>query len=117
MSKRVELAKKRLEPEDEIKLSWTGELEGKYGYLMMSGKKLLFVHESGFLSKKYDLTLDLPYKKIVNVERVGRNKLILTEDEDRKHDFVSYEVPISRIEQNLKDFIESAKKPETPLEM
>jgi hypothetical protein len=111
------LAKKRLEPEDDVKLSWTGELEGQNGYLMMSSKKLLFVHESGFLTKKYDFTLDLPYENIVNVERIGRNKLILTEAEDRKHNFVTYDAPLSRIENDLKEFIESARKPETPPEM
>lgn len=113
-SKRIELVRNRLGPEDQIKMNWTGELDGKYGYLMLSNKKLIFVHESGFLTKKYDFPLDLPYEKIVSVEEGGRHNLILTEAEDKKYNFVTYDVPISRIGKSLKDLMESAKRPETP---
>lgn len=113
MSKRMELAKERLSSEDEIKYSWTGKLDGKDGYLMLSNKKLVFVHESGFLSKKYDVPLDLPYERVVKIEREGRNKLVLTEAEDRRYNFVAH-VPLSRVESSIRDLIEATKKPEAP---
>jgi hypothetical protein len=108
------MAEKRLGPEDEIKMSWAGELDGKNGFLMMSNKKLLFMQESGFLSKKYDFPLDLPYDRIREIKPEGRNKLVLAEAEDRKHSFVTYDMPVSRVEQSLRELIESTKKPEAP---
>ena len=114
MSKRIEMAKERLKPEDEIKFSWVGELDGKDGYLMMSNKKLVFVHESGFLSKKYEVPLDLPYEKIANIEKVGRNKLVLTGAGEEKHSFVGRDIPLSSVEGRLKELIEASKKPQTP---
>lgn len=110
VSKRIELAKERLDPEDKIKFSWTGELDGKGGYLMMSNKKLVFVHESGFLSKRYEVPLDLPYEKIANIEKVGSNKLVLTGAADEKHSFVGRDVPLSRVEGSLRELIEASKK-------
>jgi hypothetical protein len=108
------MAEKRLGPEDKIKMSWAGELDGKNGFLMMSNKKLLFMQESGFLSKKYDFPLDLPYDRIREIKPEGRNKLVLAETEDRKHSFVTYDMPVSRVEQSLRELIESTKKPEAP---
>ncbi len=108
------MAEKRLGPEDEIKLSWAGELDGKNGFLMMSNKKLLFLQESGFLSKKYDFPLDLSYDRIKDVRPEGRNKLILADAEDRKHSFVTYDIPVSRVEQSLRKLSKSTKKPKVP---
>ncbi|MDH5201622.1 MAG: hypothetical protein OEW93_12095 [Candidatus Bathyarchaeota archaeon] len=108
------MAEKRLGPEDEIKTSWAGELDGKNGFLMMSNKKLLFMQESGFLSKKYDFPLDLPYDRIREIKPESRNKLVLADAEDRKHSFVTYDMPVSRVEQSLRKLIELTKKPETP---
>jgi len=109
------MAKKRLDLGDEIKSSWSGALDGKNGFLMMSNKKLLFMQESGFWRKKYDFPLDLPYEKIKDVKPEGRNKLVIADAEDRKHSFVTYDVPVSRVEQSLRELIESMEKPEAPM--
>jgi hypothetical protein len=107
----MEIAKERLDPKDEVKFSWSGELDGKGGYLIMSNKKLVFVHESGFLSKKYEVPLDLPYEKVANVERAGGNKIVLTGAGGEKHSFVGRDVPMSSVEGSLRALIEASKKP------
>ena len=114
MSKRLEMAKERLDSEDEIQRSWVGELDGRNGYLMMSNKKLVFVQESGFLSKKVEVRLDLPYEKIANIEKVGKHKLVLTGAGDEKHSFEGREVPMSSVENSLRELIKASKKPKTP---
>lgn len=113
MSKRLEMAKERLDSEDEIQRSWVGELDGRNGYLMMSNKKLVFVQESGFLSKKVEVRLDLPYEKIANIEKVGKHKLVLTGAGDEKHSFEGREVPMLSVESSLRELIKASKKPKT----
>lgn len=105
------MAKERLDPEDEIRFSWTGKLDRKDGYLMMSNKKLVFVHESGFFSKKYEVPLDMPYGDIERIDKEGRNTLVITGTGGEKHVFVGSDVPISRVEGSLRELIEASKKP------
>jgi hypothetical protein len=66
------LLEKNLELGDEIRRTYAGKLDGNGGYLCLSNRKLLFVHEEGFLRKTYNLTLDLPYDKVDNFSREGR---------------------------------------------
>jgi hypothetical protein len=111
VSKRTEIVKERLDPRDEVKFSWSGELDGKGGYLIMSNKRLVFVHEFGLLSKKYEIPLDLPYEKVANIEKAGRNKIVLTGTGEEKHSFVGRDVPMSSVESSLRALIEASKKP------
>ena len=110
MSKRMEIIKGRLDPRDEIKFSWSGELDGKGGYLIMSNRKLVFVHESGLLSKRYEVPMDLPYEKVAKVEKAGRNKIVLTGAGEERHSFVGRDVPMSSVEVSLMSLIEASKK-------
>jgi len=53
----------------------------------MSDRKLMFVHEEGFLRKNYELTLDLPYDKIVEISQKGKHELDFTDVKDKKYVF------------------------------
>ncbi len=96
-----ELAEKNLDEGDEIQKSFQGKLDGDKGYLCLSNKKLLFVHEEGFLSKTYDLILDLPKEKIDNISHDSKYNLEITETEGKKHQFKSLDIPVSIIEKDL----------------
>ena len=96
-----EIAEKSLDEGDDIQKSFQGKLDGDRGYLCLSNKKLLFVHEEGFLKKSYDLILDLPKEKVDKISHDGKYKLDITETEGKKHKFETFELPVSIIEKAL----------------
>ena len=96
-----EFAKENIDKEDEIKRSFPGKLDGESGHLIMSKKKLLFIHEEGFLHKKFDVALELPYDKIGKVWHEGEYELDLTEKDGKKHVLKTPEVPVKNIEKYL----------------
>ena len=100
-SKWYEIAEKNFEPGDEIEYSYPGKLDGEDGYILMSDKKLIFVHEEGFLRKNYELTLDLPYDEIAKIYREGNYELDFTDVKGKKHVFKAYDVPMKNIYENL----------------
>ncbi|MFB0543456.1 MAG: PH domain-containing protein, partial [Candidatus Bathyarchaeia archaeon] len=80
MSKKwSDLVEKSLEREDQIQKTYSGNLDGNYGYLALSNKKILFVHEKGFLHKTYTLILDIPYEQVGKVVSEDRYRLEITE--------------------------------------
>lgn len=101
-----DMAKKRLDPEDQVQKTWFGKIDGKGGILLLSNKKLLFVEEKGFMRTTYSLALEIPYEKIEKTTVEGRYQLAFTEVGGRRHNFTSSVVPISTIERSLKDLIE-----------
>ncbi len=102
-----DLAQNKLDRGDKIQKSYFVKFDGKRGYLMMSNKKLLFVEEKGFLSKTYNLVLEIPYKKVSEVN-VERNQLVLGDGGGKNHNIAPIEVYALKIESNLKDLMESA---------
>ncbi len=65
--------------EDEIQKSFEARLDGAYGILFMSKRRLLFITEKGRFRKRYDLILDLPYEKIKSL-RTERDYTLIIED-------------------------------------
>jgi hypothetical protein len=113
-SKRLEMAKERLERGDEVQRSYLGKLDNKYGALLGSNSKLVFVEEKGFLSKSYNVILDLPYEGIRECTPVDRYKLRITDQEGGQHEFVS-DLNASTIDDSLKDLMKAASSAK-PLE-
>ena len=104
-----DIAEKKLDTEDEIQISYLGKLDGEYGYLCLSKRKLLFVNQEGFFRKSYKLTLVIPYEEIGRISHEGRYKLNLIDVEGKKHDFVTSDLPESIIEKSLKDLISAGQ--------
>lgn len=78
---------------------------------MGSNSKLVFVEEKGFLSKTYDVVLDLPYENVKECTSVDRYKLRITDSEGRQHEFVS-DISASLVDNALKDLMEAAARTE-----
>ena len=101
MSKKcMELAKQKLDPQDRVQGEYEVRFDGKTGWLVMSFRKVLFFEEKGFLSKKYDLRLDLPYENIDNIA-LKKNQLVITDSENLKHICTSRYVNLLTIRNNL----------------
>jgi hypothetical protein len=76
---REKLVEDCLDLEDEIQKSFEARLDGAYGIIFMSKRKLLFITEKGRFRKRYDLVLDLPYEKIKSL-RTERDYTLIVED-------------------------------------
>jgi hypothetical protein len=103
VKKWVEIAGKNIESGDRMEKSYPGRLDGKYGWFIMSDKKLMFIQEEGFLRKHYELILDLPYEKIRKISHKGNYELDFIDVDGIKHDFKIYEINIKHVEKNLKE--------------
>lgn len=109
ISKLSDLAKDRLDPEDQVQRTYRGRWDGTGGVLLLSNRRLLFVHEEGVLRKTYTLVMDIPYEKVGKFAIEGRYQLAITDVGGRKHIFTSA-LRSSIIEKSLKDLIESARE-------
>ncbi|NQT08579.1 PH domain-containing protein [Candidatus Bathyarchaeota archaeon] len=101
---REKIVEESLGPEDKTQKSYEGKLDGVYGIMFMSKRKLIFVTEKGLFRKSYNLVLDLPYEKIKSLRTEGKNSLII-ETEDLKHTFEST-LRISTVEEALRELME-----------
>lgn len=98
----VILAEERLHPEDQIEKAYCVHCDGRYGYLILSNRKLMFILEKGFFRKHYEVLVELPYKHISDVIVIGKIKLLIEtvyETKDETH-IVEFD-PISIIKQSL----------------
>ncbi len=110
-SRRLEIVKERLEPEDEVQRSYTGRLDRRGGMLMASNRKLIFIEEKGFISKTHTVVLDMPYESVGEITAIDRNKLRLIDSEGGTHEFDS-DVSAKLVDKALKELMEAAKRPQ-----
>jgi len=101
-----EFGEKSIAKDDEVKKNYVGRLDGEYGHLMLSDKKLLFVKEEGFLRKKYAVTLNLPYENIEEIKQENRFDLKITEESGGSYDFITDDIPVSIVEENIRELME-----------
>jgi len=91
--------------EDKVQKSYEARLDGAYGILSMSKRKIIFVTEKGRGRKSYNLVLDLPYEKIKSIRIESYYTLILEDVVGLKHSFKS--VMLAQIvEEALKEIME-----------
>ena len=101
---RDKIVEESLGLEDKIQKSCEGRLDGAYGIISMSKRKLIFITEKGIFRKSYNLVLDLPYEKIKSLRTEG-NYILIIETEDLEHTFISTTL-ISRVEKALREILE-----------
>ena len=86
-SKWSEYAQKCMAPDEHRRKSYPGRLDGDFGYLIISDKKLLFVKEEGFLRKKYSAPFSLAYDKVQDVRPLDSYHLLISEKTGKSHKF------------------------------
>jgi len=89
-------AEKALEPGDAIQKSYPGNLDGGRGYLIISNKRLIFQNVKGFLSKKYNITMNVPLESISKLDVTEGNDIEIGTT-DKKYVLNTDEVPASII--------------------
>ncbi len=89
-------AEKALESGDSIEKSYAGKLDGNWGHLHVSKKKLFFVHEKGFFSKKYDTILNTPLSTLSELKTTGTYRMEFMIN-GSKHVMDKDEIPAKRI--------------------
>lgn len=90
--------------EDKVQKSYEARLDGAYGIISMSKRKLIFITEKGIGRKIYNLVLDLPYEKIKSIRTERDYTLIIEDVVGLKHVFKS--VMLAQIvEEALRDYI------------
>lgn len=89
-------AEKALESGDSIEKSYAGKLDGEYGHLCISKKRLVFIQVKGFFSKKYDILLNTPLSAISELKSTDTYKIELSLN-GSKHIIDTDEVPAKRI--------------------
>jgi len=100
---RKKLVEESLGPEDKTQRSYEGSLDGVFGIMSMSKRKLIFITEKGIFRKSYNLVLDLPYEKIKSLRTEGDYDLII-ETEDLKQTFKS-ELRVRIVEEALRELM------------
>jgi hypothetical protein len=93
-------AEKALEPGDVIKKSYPGNLDGGRGYLIISNKRLMFQNVKGFLSKKYNITMNVPLENVSKVGVTEGNNIEIGTT-DKKYVLNTDEVPASIIVKSI----------------
>ena len=84
-----EYAQRCTSPDEHLGRNYDGQLDGDYGHLFISDKKLIFVKEEGFLRKKYSVPLTLKYDDIQDIRSIDRNHLQISEKTGKTHEFES----------------------------
>jgi len=90
--------------EDKVQKSFEARLDGAYGIISMSKRKLIFVTEKGIGRKSYNLVLDLPYKKIKSIRTERDYTLIIEDVLGLKHVFKSV-MHVEIVEKALIEFM------------
>ena len=97
-----EYAQKCTSPEEHLKRNYEGKLDGEYGHLMISDKKLFFVKEEGFFKKKYTAPFLLSYDKVREVCPIDKYTLQISDKTGTTHKFKS-EVSASKVNEVIQD--------------
>jgi len=73
----LSVVKKVLDEDDSPVKNYPGKSDNKSGYLVVTKKKLVFVHEKGLFRKSYELVWDTPLSSLNKVEQSDRYKIRL----------------------------------------
>ena len=99
-----EVAKSRLDPDDQVQGSYATRYGGNFGFIVASKRKLLFVIEKGFIFKTVNVIIELPYKEIDEATTENSN-LVITDVGGKKYNFNT--VYASLIKDNIRKLTET----------
>jgi hypothetical protein len=98
-----EMAQRLLDEGDEIRKSYDGKIDGKYGWLIISDKKVMFLNESGFISKSYSVVFEILRENIKDITQKGAYELIITDVSGNTSRFQTLEIHADLILEGLAD--------------
>jgi hypothetical protein len=98
-----EMAQSLLDEGDEIRKSYDGKIDGKYGWLIISDKKVMFLNESGFISKSYSVVFEILRENIKDITQKGAYELIITDVSGNTSRFQTLEIHADLILEGLAD--------------
>ncbi len=104
VAKWSDLAEEILGSEDEIQRSYEVKLNGKWGYLIMSNRKLLFLEDKDIRREKYSKALELPYSYIFEID-VTPNSMVILDGDGNEFDFTRADGSLEKIGKELQDLI------------
>jgi hypothetical protein len=96
-----EEVQKSLEPGDHMDKEYECTYKGSFGYLALTGKKIVFVSEKGLFKKTYAKTLDIPYSSVKGVTLKGSRVLELTDAENKTHALEVNDIPAKIVKDAL----------------
>src|SRR4030042_1797497 len=101
----TEFAQKSLQRDDKVRKTYSGKMDGRYGHLMISEQKLLFVKEEGFIRKNRSVALNLLFEKVGEIKPTSRYELNIVESDGSKHSFVVDNIPITVVEKSIREML------------
>ena len=103
LSKVIEYTQKIFGDEDEYRCCYRGNYGNKYGFLVLSNKRLMFLHERG-LSADFDRVFDVPYARLAGCNCVDRNLISIRDAEGKTHQ-IQTSASSKLVEQQLREFL------------
>lgn len=100
-----EEVQKSLESGDHIEKEYESNYMGSYGYMAITGKKVVFVSEKGLFKKTYTKLLDLPYDSMKGATLKGKQILELADAENKTHTFNIVDIPAQIVKDSLDKYI------------
>ncbi len=82
-------AEKCTSPEEHLGKHFDGMLDGDYGHLIISDKKLIFVKEEGFIRKIFSAPLVLLYDNVKDIHPVDDHHLLISEKTGKRYKFAT----------------------------
>lgn len=95
-----EIAKKNISIDDSIRKSFPATFNNKYGHLMFSNKKILFVAEEGWFNKNYILTLSLNVDEINDINFEDDYNLYFIDNKEKKY-VIKTDFPAKIVKDNI----------------
>ncbi len=100
-------AQKGLEPGETIEKEYECTYTGNFGYIALTGKRMIFVSEKGLFKKTYTKILDLPYANVNGVSLKGRQVLEVTDAEGKTYAFDINDIPAHIVKDSLDPLIKN----------
>ena len=96
-AKWYEEAQRKIGKDDEILKAYEGRMDGTFGYITISNKRMMFLHEKGLFRQTVDLVLDLPYNQLGKISHVSDRTMDITEKTGEHHTFKTDIIKVSKI--------------------
>ncbi|MCX6648970.1 MAG: hypothetical protein NTV61_06225 [Candidatus Bathyarchaeota archaeon] len=92
---------KSLESGDHMDKEYEGTYKGSFGYLALTGRKVVFVSEKGLFKKTYTKLLDIPYGSVKGATLKGKQILELTDAENKTYALDINDIPAQIVKDAL----------------